>query len=146
VRFTCRRQEATAYQCLFRALLPELVRFAYIPSSEHRIHSDRTSGTTSGKRIDPRRASPDIYEQHAAPPSSEEGQVLILEFVDSSRMKKNDSPYVIMRKPPSLMLQLSQTYSSDGPSPYSTVPTLTPQDIKKLIEKRNDRFVQAVDE
>lgn len=72
-----------------RALLPEVVKFAYTPQSELRIHSDQH--VSSGRR----ERSPDYSAFQSAGASSSrvndvdaDEHVLVLDFVDSSRGKK----------------------------------------------------------
>ncbi|KAJ7043253.1 P-loop containing nucleoside triphosphate hydrolase protein [Mycena alexandri] len=100
-----------------KTLLPDLVKFAYIPRNEHLVHDDPQAFT---KRDADFRlpASRDEEEER------KEDHVLVLEFVDKSNGKKFDGPEQMLSAPPSL----------------------TPAAMKKLIEKRNERFMQAVNE
>ncbi|KAI0807176.1 P-loop containing nucleoside triphosphate hydrolase protein [Fomes fomentarius] len=113
-----------------KALLPEMVKFAYTPRIELRIHGDQQSGSTRRER------SPDFSAFRAAgapaPAASssrvndvdEDEHVLVLDFIDNSRGKK----------------------TSDTGFAYALPPALTPAATKKLVERRNDRFVEAVNE
>ncbi|CDO70744.1 hypothetical protein BN946_scf184798.g59 [Trametes cinnabarina] len=108
-----------------KALLPEIVKFAYTPRTELRIHSDQHVG--SGKR----ERSPDFSAFQTAGASSsrlndvdEDEHVLVLDFLDNSRGKKTATTGLA----------------------YALPPALTPAATKKLIERRNQRFVEAVNE
>ncbi|KAI0811238.1 P-loop containing nucleoside triphosphate hydrolase protein [Irpex lacteus] len=101
-----------------KALLPNLVRFAYIPRLELQVHeSENARG---------REKSPDFAAHTSASQSiiarDENEHVLVLDFEDNSRGKK----------PGDRMLSLP--------------PALTPAATKKLIERRNDTFEGAVRE
>ncbi|KAG8953362.1 hypothetical protein FRC03_011793, partial [Tulasnella sp. 419] len=104
-----------------KAIIPELIRFAYIPAADLRIHSDKGSqpeGRSKSGRDD------DIYAPQTSSIKDDE-QVLVLDFVEQKKGKKESS----------------------GPlNSYSLPPSLTPQALKKLIEKRNERFAHAVNE
>jgi DEAD/DEAH box helicase domain-containing protein len=72
----------------FRALLPDLINFAYIPQNELRIHGD-----SQGQRD----RSPD-FSTISAPSDSliggineAEEHVLVLDFADNSRGKKSQN-------------------------------------------------------
>ncbi|KAJ7184209.1 P-loop containing nucleoside triphosphate hydrolase protein [Mycena filopes] len=99
-----------------KTLLPDLVKFAYIPRNELLIHEDPQSFNKRDAdfRLPRSREEEERTEDH----------VLILEFVDKSKGKKFEGPEQMLSAPPSL----------------------TPAAMKKLIEKRNDRFSQAVNE
>ncbi|KAL1947966.1 hypothetical protein VTO73DRAFT_13690 [Trametes versicolor] len=108
-----------------KALLPEVVKFAYTPQSELRIHSDQH--VASGRR----ERSPDYSAFQSAGASSSrvndvdaDEHVLVLDFVDSSRGKKTPASGLA----------------------YALPPALTPAATKKLVERRNERFSQAVNE
>ncbi|KDQ60612.1 hypothetical protein JAAARDRAFT_555490 [Jaapia argillacea MUCL 33604] len=112
-----------------KALLPDIVKFAYIPRNELRVHGDsRVQSEDRGGRRD---RSPDYGAFMESAPSSsriggptEDEHVLILEFVDNAKGKKSANAGFALAPPPSL----------------------TPQAVQKLIEKRNLRFSQAVNE
>ncbi|KAI0637127.1 DEAD/H helicase [Trametes polyzona] len=108
-----------------KALLPEVVKFAYTPRSELRIHSDQHPG--SGRR----ERSPDYAAFQTAGASSSrvndvdaDEHVLVLDFMDNSRGKKT---------------------AASGLA-YALPPALSPAATKKLVERRNERFTQAVNE
>ncbi|KAI1787885.1 P-loop containing nucleoside triphosphate hydrolase protein [Ganoderma leucocontextum] len=108
-----------------KALLPEVVKFAYTPRIELRIHSDQHGGSSRRER------SPDFSAFRTASASSsrvndvdEDEHVLVLDFIDNSRGKKPTNPGFA----------------------YTLPPALTPAATKKLVERRNDRFVEAVNE
>ncbi|KAI0928397.1 hypothetical protein AcW1_005652 [Taiwanofungus camphoratus] len=113
-----------------KALLPQVVKFAYVPRAELRIHGETRDGS---KRNGQRGRSPDYsaFTSTAVAPSSESSSVpdedehvLVLDFVENARGKKSSNPGFL----------------------YSLPPALTPEATKKLVNKRNDRFVQAVNE
>ncbi|KAI0709033.1 P-loop containing nucleoside triphosphate hydrolase protein [Earliella scabrosa] len=108
-----------------KALLPEIVKFAYTPRIELRIHGDQQSGSSRRER------SPDFSAFRSAGASSsrvhdvdEDEHVLVLDFVDNSRGTKPMNPGFA----------------------YALPPALTPAATKKLVERRNERFVEAVNE
>ncbi|KAJ7756837.1 P-loop containing nucleoside triphosphate hydrolase protein [Mycena maculata] len=100
-----------------KALLPELVKFAYLPRNEIMVQEFQESSK-----------KPDFRILNGPPKHSdgrdEEDHVLVLEFVDKSNGKKVEDPTQMLTAPPSL----------------------TPAAMKKLVEKRNERFSQAVNE
>lgn len=59
-----------------RALLPEIVRFAYIPANDHRIHDQAAASSSK------RGGSPDLYAPTPHSGHSEE-HVLVMEFSDN---------------------------------------------------------------
>jgi hypothetical protein len=61
-----------------RALLPDLVRFAFIPASDHRINAEAPSSRNE------RDKSPDIYAPNDIVEDEEE-HVLVMEFVERSQ-------------------------------------------------------------
>ncbi|RPD79912.1 P-loop containing nucleoside triphosphate hydrolase protein [Lentinus tigrinus ALCF2SS1-7] len=108
-----------------KALLPEIVNFAYTPRIELRIHGDQQGGSSRRER------SPDFSAFRTAGASSsrlnnvdEDEHVLVLDFIDNSRGVK----------------------SSNTGFAYALPPALTPAATKKLVERRNNRFVEAVNE
>ncbi|KAF8475426.1 P-loop containing nucleoside triphosphate hydrolase protein [Gautieria morchelliformis] len=104
-----------------KALMPDLIKFAYIPQSEHRINGDVQ--THKGHEW-ARSPTYSAYTSSSVGGGLEDDEhVLILDFVElgKSGARKNDQS-------------------------YSLPPSLSPVALKKLIEKRNDRFVKAVDE
>ncbi|KAG9001135.1 hypothetical protein FRB90_011666 [Tulasnella sp. 427] len=105
-----------------KAILPDLIRFAYTTTSEIRVHSDKTSGVPGSSKN--RANSPDIYESFSLKNDRADEQVLVLEFVEKVKLKRPDLDY----------------------NPIFSAPLLSPADVKKLIEKRNERFQVAIDE
>ncbi|EMD38568.1 hypothetical protein CERSUDRAFT_82843 [Gelatoporia subvermispora B] len=106
-----------------KALLPDTVKFAYIPREELRIHGD--SQETSSRR----ERSPDFaaFATSGASSSKLDDQaehVLVLDFMENSRGKKS-------------------TNQGFG---YTLPPALTPAAMKRLVERRNSRFVDAINE
>ncbi|KAF9456135.1 P-loop containing nucleoside triphosphate hydrolase protein [Collybia nuda] len=108
-----------------KALLPELIKFSYIPQNEIRIHGGST--LRAGKSdCDPSLKIPAFSFGPSLPQMDSRvdntGHVLILEFADNFRGKKPLKPGLV--------------------SP----PLLTATAMKKLIDKRNERYCRAVDE
>ncbi|KAI8998791.1 DEAD/H helicase [Trametes punicea] len=108
-----------------KALLPEIVNFAYTPRTELRIHSDQHVGPGRRER------SPDYSAFQTIGVSTsrvndvdEDEHVLVLDFLDNSRGKKNAGTGLA----------------------YALPPALSPAATKKLVERRNERFVEAVNE
>ncbi|KAF7295264.1 hypothetical protein MIND_01065500 [Mycena indigotica] len=91
-----------------KSLLPDLVKFAYIPRSEALAHQEPSR-------------EPDFRLRDA---STHDEHILVLEFVDKSHGKA----------------------IQDQSQMLSAPTTLTPAAMKKLIEKRNQRFEQTVNE
>ncbi len=118
-----------------------MVKFAYTPQSELRIHSDQHVG--SGRR----ERSPDYSAFQSAGASSSrvndvdaDEHVLVLDFVDSSRGKKpSPSGYAPAPGQRTFVLNVRRLA-------YALPPALTPAATKKLVERRNERFTQAVNE
>ncbi|KAF8644124.1 hypothetical protein AX16_008653 [Volvariella volvacea WC 439] len=113
-------------KCASRALLPNLIRFAYVSTIDLRAQEGR-------KQPEPghRDKSPDYAafsrDKAAAQGNSPEGSelyVLVLEFTDDPRTKKPASPGLTFQAPTSL---------SSGA-------------LKKLVENRNQRFESAVND
>ncbi|KAL1758264.1 hypothetical protein FB107DRAFT_207459 [Schizophyllum commune] len=99
-----------------KALLPDLIKFAYIPKNELLV--------TDG--VNQRSKSPDFgkYLGTSSGGGAVDEHVLILEFADNSKGKKSAAQGQLITMPPAM----------------------TPAAVKKLVEKRNERFVQAVNE
>ncbi|KAG5716255.1 putative ATP-dependent helicase HRQ1 [Termitomyces sp. T112] len=102
-----------------KAILPDLIKFAYIPRNELRVTEDSLKGR--------RENSPDCSVSGAASTSvaaleNEDDHILILEFVDNARGKKTKGNNIV------------------------TVSALQPAAVKKLVEKRNKRFHEAISE
>jgi DEAD/DEAH box helicase domain-containing protein len=125
-----------------RALMPDLIKFAYIPQSEHRINGD-----VQGHKGKERAQSP-TYSAYTSSSVGggleEEEHVLILDFgeLGNSGARKKD-PFVIFSLPLSCWIfNCGDRFDTS----YSLPPSLSPVALKKLIERRNDRFAKAVDE
>ncbi|KAG6874311.1 hypothetical protein C0995_001536 [Termitomyces sp. Mi166 len=104
---------------LNKAILPDLIKFSYIPQNELRVTEDSLKGR--------REKSPDYSVFNSASTSvaaleNEDDHVLVLEFVDIARGKKTKCNSIV------------------------AIPSLQPAAVKKLIEKRNERFQEAVSE
>ncbi|KAL1746966.1 P-loop containing nucleoside triphosphate hydrolase protein [Schizophyllum fasciatum] len=99
-----------------KALLPDLIKFAYIPKNELLVN-DTTQ--QRGK-------SPDFsrYSSRADDAGIVDEHVLILELADNSKGKKSAAQGQLITLPPAM----------------------TPAAVKRLVEKRNQRFVQAVND
>ncbi|KAK7693290.1 hypothetical protein QCA50_002857 [Cerrena zonata] len=116
-----------------KALLPDIISFAYIPTAQLRIHEDSVKQVTQD-----RSSSASKSADFSLPPSSigsdtrplgltvddEDEHVLVLDFHETTKGKKTSNPGFM----------------------YTLPPALTPAATKKLVEKRNERFVQAVNE
>ncbi|TFK54805.1 P-loop containing nucleoside triphosphate hydrolase protein [Heliocybe sulcata] len=100
-----------------KALLPDTIKFGYTPRDQLLIHASSS-----------REKSPDFSLSPSSsrlnPSEAEEDHVLILDFLDATRGKKATHTQHTLAPPPSL----------------------SPEAVKKLIEKRNERFAAAVDE
>ncbi|KAL5490199.1 HRQ1 [Sanghuangporus weigelae] len=114
-----------------KALLPDLIRFAYIPRDQLMINADAQESSSRGKKD--RERSPDFSAftigsssagfSHSTP--HEDEHVLVLDFAGAKgSAKKLDKPAFA----------------------YQLPPAMSPQAVKKLIEKRNQRFEHAVAE
>ncbi|KAJ7445770.1 P-loop containing nucleoside triphosphate hydrolase protein [Mycena galericulata] len=97
---------------LHRTLLPELIKFAYMPRNEIMVQDAESSN------------KPNFRITAADSDERQEDHVLILEFVDKSNGKKVESATQMLTAPSSL----------------------TPAAMKKLVEKRNEKYSQAVNE
>ncbi|KAJ7590973.1 DEAD/H helicase [Mycena floridula] len=102
-----------------KALLPHMVRFSYVPENEVRIHASEPVEPPNG-----RCASPDFSISRGTALGSGSGSehILLLEFQDN---------------------WTGQSTSSSG---ALVAPTRTPAATKKLIDKRNAAFCQAVED
>ncbi|KZV84071.1 hypothetical protein EXIGLDRAFT_727691, partial [Exidia glandulosa HHB12029] len=101
-----------------KALLPDLVKFAYIPANDLQVQMAAQD----------RDGAPDIYASSSTHTLDDEEHVLVLEFLEGS-----------------LSTSLS-TLRNQSQWSLTYAPSLTPEAMRKLVEKRNERFVQAVDE
>jgi len=102
-----------------RALLPDMIKFSYIPKNELYVDS-RSSFREASADFTLSSGSSNLPSLNTA--GEDEEHVLVLDFADNSRGKKQQSDRLVSR------------------------PSLTPSAVKALIEKRNARFRQAVDE
>ena len=122
-----------------RALLPDLIKFAYIPRNEHRIHGDADMLKRSGRR----ESSPDFSVPDPLGLRSENGDhVLVLEFAENSKGKKNKNPRSVCYR---YFLPFPEGHGLIS-SAYALPVSLSHNAVKKLIEKRNDRCAQAITE
>ncbi|KAJ8595607.1 DEAD H helicase [Rhizopogon salebrosus TDB-379] len=108
-----------------KALLPDIIKFAYIPHNDLRIHAETLS--QQHKRSN----SPNfaLHSRSLATPASsllpgqeEEEHVLVLEFAENFRGPKKSGPGL------------------------SLPPTVTSAQLNKLVDQRNKRFEEAVNE
>ncbi|THH10272.1 hypothetical protein EW145_g1433 [Phellinidium pouzarii] len=112
-----------------KALLPDLIRFAYIPHDQLRINGEpqsdemlRRGKTHDFSTFTQKEAA---VTSGASQDSYEDEHVLVLHFASSKGTgKKPDNPAFAFQLPPAL----------------------SPAAVKKLIEKRNERFEDAVAE
>ncbi|KII88939.1 hypothetical protein PLICRDRAFT_175191 [Plicaturopsis crispa FD-325 SS-3] len=104
-----------------KALLPDLIKFAYIPANDLRVND--TSETTSSRSKEPdfSLAGP----SHNSGNTEKEEHVLVLDFAENSKGKAGQNAQGNL---------------------FSMPPSLTPTALKKLVEKRNERFKHAIDE
>ncbi|TFK42769.1 DEAD/H helicase [Crucibulum laeve] len=100
-----------------KALLPDLIKFTYIDKNELLINEKILNRST-------RRDNSPEFSLPASSYDDADGHVLILEFVDHLKGKK----------------------TRNSGFQYTAPPTLTPAAMKKLVEKRNQQFEQAVNE
>ncbi|KAG8763126.1 hypothetical protein FRC15_008152, partial [Serendipita sp. 397] len=100
-----------------KAVIPDLLRFGYIPADQVRLNS---SEDQQGKK----RASSPTYALPSASIVDDEDHVLVFEFIESTKKYKSAEPE----------------------NSYSVPPSMTAAQLKKLIEERNIRFIQAVNE
>jgi DEAD/DEAH box helicase domain-containing protein len=108
-----------------KALLPDLINFAYIPHNDLRVNAPTQSNLlpkTWGR-------SPDFSMQNTASKVAidflePEEHVLVLEFVNTSK----------------------RTLTVNSGTSFALPPSLTPTGMKKLVESRNERFSLAVNE
>ncbi|KZS99153.1 P-loop containing nucleoside triphosphate hydrolase protein [Sistotremastrum niveocremeum HHB9708] len=103
-----------------KALLPDVIKFAYIPQNELRVHESsqkRSKSPDYGSALTPRRELQGFDDNE---------HVLVLDFIEVKPKAKK-----LERLPVETLI----------PSP-----ALTPAGVKKLIEIRNQRFETAVEE
>lgn len=115
-------------------MLPDLVRFAYIPASDFQT---KESDASSARSVD--------YSQAILPPPQPlqlQEQILVLDFADNTIVKKaNANPqYVISHTPYNVGIFICLL------RPAFSSPILSTTAVKNLIEARNERFCRAVEE
>lgn len=123
----------------FRALLPHIVKFAYIPRVQLQIHGN-TQASSSNRQESPDYSRFDPAVSSSASPDTsvdEDEHVLVLDFEDNSRGHKMANGFVHISYAVS-------SYHSSTISMLAPPPALTPAATKRLVEKRNERFEQAV--
>ncbi|THH32988.1 hypothetical protein EUX98_g1173 [Antrodiella citrinella] len=106
-----------------KALLPDLIQFAYIPSIELRIHAECMS-QRSTDTADYTITKPKTVNKTEFSSIEDDEHVLILDFADGPRGQKSANVGIAFGPPPAM----------------------TPAATKKLVEKRNNRFTEAVNE
>ncbi|KAF8163107.1 P-loop containing nucleoside triphosphate hydrolase protein, partial [Crassisporium funariophilum] len=99
-----------------KALLPDLIKFGYIPITELQLHEE--SKKSNAQSVDYSNA----LRSHTNT-SDQDAQILVLDFVDNLHGKKSGVMQTI----------------------YGPPPTLSPAAVKKLIESRNAKFEQAIE-
>ncbi|KAI0703572.1 P-loop containing nucleoside triphosphate hydrolase protein [Cytidiella melzeri] len=119
-----------------KALLPNLVRFAYIPRLDLQVHE---SENIKRRGTSPDYAARSSSASHSLKQLHEGEHVLVLDFEDNSKGKKPGQRYTCNFSSTNLA---HAVYSRT----LSLPPALTPAATKKLIERRNDTFEEAVRE
>ncbi|EJU03818.1 P-loop containing nucleoside triphosphate hydrolase protein [Dacryopinax primogenitus] len=107
-----------------KAIIPDLVRFAYVEAESIRVHHDREVASSSYSRKSGRKGSPDFQLAPAEDPSRCE-HVLVLDFVETNKNTQK---------------------IKEAAGKFSAPPALTQQQLMKLIEKRSQSFTRAVNE
>ncbi|KAJ3931034.1 MAG: P-loop containing nucleoside triphosphate hydrolase protein [Lentinula lateritia] len=102
-----------------KALLPEIITFAYVPRNQIQVN-------LSPKSNEPDFSAFSTSKESRLGLSKEPEHVLLLEFAESWKG--------------------TSAGSKASPNEYFLPATRTPAATKKLVEKRNDRFIKAVDE
>ncbi|KAF8078143.1 P-loop containing nucleoside triphosphate hydrolase protein, partial [Lyophyllum atratum] len=105
-----------------KALLPDQIKFSYIPRNDLRVNEQSLSASRGHRERSPDYSAFRNASTSKIPIDDEEEHVLVLEFVDNARGKKIKNNSLV------------------------SVPALQPAAVKKLVEKRNKRFQQAVDD
>ncbi|KAI6151016.1 hypothetical protein BKA82DRAFT_4122865 [Pisolithus tinctorius] len=107
-----------------KALLPDLINFAYIARDQLRIQAESSSQVQCRGRKSPDFSLHSLEKSGSQLPGIEEGEhVLVLEFADNSRGKKQRTGSLL-----------------------SLPPAMSTTQSKKLIENRDERFRLAVNE
>ncbi|KAI5124321.1 hypothetical protein M0805_008928 [Coniferiporia weirii] len=114
-----------------KALLPDLIRFAYIPHDQLRINAEsQDDNNVPGNKG--RKKSPD--------------------FSSFARMETTGASGTVLHQEDHVLVLDFASRKSSGKTPANSAfafqlpPSLTPAAVKKLIEKRNERFEHAVGE
>ncbi|KAJ3896654.1 DEAD/H helicase, partial [Lentinula edodes] len=101
-----------------KALLPEIITFAYVPRNQIQVNLSAKSND------EPDFSAFSTSKESKLGLTKEPEHVLLLEFAESWK----------------------GTSGGSNPNEYFLPATRTPAATKKLVEKRNDRFIKAVDE
>jgi len=118
-------------------LLPDLIKFAYIPQSQHRINGDAPAPDLPGKLTDFSAFGSDYSIDN-------EEHVLVLEFKDGSKRRVSQSKALVRYFTFTVLTSRRDLYYFR--SSLTIPPSLTPAAVKQLIEKRNQNFCEAVRE
>ncbi|KAG8949918.1 hypothetical protein FRC04_008221 [Tulasnella sp. 424] len=131
---------------LRKAILPDLIRFAYTPASQIRVHSDRTLGASSSSKG--RAELPDPYESFGLDSGNADEQVLVLEFVEKVKLKRPDlelilacqtmetpeDPVALVQKAAKDHVPLDPTHSTQQPSTsHNFLSTDSRQSVEEVI-------------
>lgn len=134
-----------------KTLLPDLIRFTYV-DKDTLAALDVLSATTSSKKHN----HPDVYGPHVSRPDltvSEVEEVLLFQFLDGQlKMAQRNA-----KKLPRQRVQTSKTQSSAAATTNQMIPeklipkdlllpTYSPKMMIKMVEKRNTKFREAVEE
>ncbi|KAF8831611.1 hypothetical protein HHX47_DHR1000474 [Lentinula edodes] len=103
-----------------KALLPEIITFAYVPRNQIQVNLSAKSND------EPDFSAFSTSKESRLGLTKEPEHVLLLEFAESWKGTSGGS--------------------KASPNEYFLPATRTPAATKKLVEKRNDRFIKAVDE
>ena len=117
-----------------RAIIPDLLRFGYIPADQVKINS--SDEPKLGKGSSPTYALP------SAPLLDEEEHVLMLEFVEGNKKTVSAELRSLSLYP----IAPIDSIVGRQENAYSLPPSMTAAALKKLIEQRNNTFIQAVNE
>lgn len=73
-------------QTCYRALLPNLIKFSYIPKNDLRMNDDPEKVSAKDDRVVPLFSNSDLSNK-----IDNEGHVLVLEFLDNLKGKKSNN-------------------------------------------------------
>ncbi len=133
---SCLTASCHSFLNLDRALLPDLVKFSYIPKNDLKVNENDIS---SGKRRD---KSPDFtIPSSSGSLASEDEHILVLDLSDNLKGKRSRNAGWVCCDRIELLNHHKQPRLS-----YQQPPSLSPAALKKLIETRNNVFKQAVNE